>query len=243
MAYMYVPVKLCGFAIQNKKVKEFKLYLLLKYYSQNGKVILTPEVIKELSLILDCCPKTVKNNLKSLCSLKWINKNVKGDYYVVSYESLLFKHGSKEIYYKTRVEFSFSYLKDFRAYLAGAVFGYFLQLNKQKTWKEGRLRKRSFRILPHYFPLALDALVKLLRLNRSRLQKLRKSAEMKSFLVVQEKRIDQLKMNDGYHWRFNKYFPELPEGTFSKGGKVLRICPNKYKANLKYKHGRKKSIR
>lgn len=210
MAYMYVPVKLCGFALQNKMVKEFKLYLLLKYYSKNGKVILTPEVIKELSLILDCCTKTVKNNLKSLYKLKWINKNTEGDYYIVSYESLLFKHSSKEIYYETRVEFSFLYLKDFRAYLAGAVFGYFLQVQKQKAWKEGRLKKRPYRILPHYYPLAIDALVELLGLNRSRVQKLRKSAEKKSFLIVQETRTVQLKIKNGYHWTLSKYLPELP---------------------------------
>ncbi len=241
---MYVPVQICAYVLKYKLVNEFKLYLLLKYYSKNGILKITKCEKIKISKKLNCCEKTVTNNLKKLLALFWINKNNEDIYFIRAYHSITTQVNKHDeiIYHNTRVEFSFSYFNKFRAYLAGAVLGYFLLKQKNKLWKERRKKARLKQTFPKYLPLSLNALIKITGMKKSTLQSLRTLA-VKSFFLKYKSGLKKAKhIHISQVNNYKKSHPENADKVRVINDEVFIQNTNYYSSLLHYKKGRKKTV-
>ncbi len=240
---MYIPVQICAYVLKHKLVNEFRLYLYLKYYSKNGNIKLSKSEKVKISKKLNCCERTITNTIKKLLALFWISKDNNEFYYIRGYECLIRTLGKNSfIYYNTRVEFSYSYFDTFRAYLAGAIFGYFLLMQKNKLWKEGRKKIRSYQPFPNYLPLALNALVSITKIKKSTLQNLRILAVKHSFLNFESGLIPSKSILVSQLGMYKKGLPENANKIRVINGEVFVQTPNRYKTLLRYKKGRKKAV-
>ena len=70
--YMIIPIEMCFYALTEKFVCPFQLYLYLKVHS-SGKIKLDTQKFREIAIDLGFkSVKTMRNNLKALKDERWI---------------------------------------------------------------------------------------------------------------------------------------------------------------------------
>ena len=237
---MYIPVHLCAYVLKKKLVSEFRLYIYLKYKSGNGKIYIDKDIRIHIGKDLNLHEKTVAIQLKKLIELKWIGRDRNNNYHIRS-KKLLYDRTSeyKPICYKTEVDFSFSYLNTFRAYLAGAVFGYFINNQKRKRFKKREgLENASSLQSPAFFPLALIAMNKILGIGISTLETYRLEAVREKYISFSGEKVECLLMPN-YHINWmKKHIPEIGPKLISRENNTCMQRPNCYSTSLHFKRGR-----
>ena len=236
---MWVPVQLCAFALKYKLISEFKLYLYLKYSSDDGVCYIGKKRRYELALELLICEKSIRNHLKKLLDIGWVNSDCNKNYFIRGYKNLMKKtiKTDRIIFYNTRVEFSFMYFDMFRQFITGAVFGFFILQQKAKLRRTGRKKARSSKRSPKFYSMALIAMNGILQIPMSTLQKYFKHAVDGRFLNSQKSYKLEEKL-DRYSLRGLKLeIPEEGRRLRMYRGKVYQQGPNMYYSNLLYKGG------
>ena len=117
--YLKIPVEMCFYALKNRIVRPFQLYIYLKIVC-NGKMKISKKDKKDIAYALGLkSDRSISNNLKILSDLGWISYSKKSGYYFIKgFEVIRMLLGLKRI---TSVEFSISEIKHFRAFLGATV--------------------------------------------------------------------------------------------------------------------------
>lgn len=237
---MYIPVHLCAYALKHMLVSEFRLLIYLKYQSTNGNLFILKEQRMHIANDLNLDEKTIAIQLKKLIKLKWLSKNSQNYYFVRGFNYLnQITSSYRPIFYLTRVEFSFKYLDVFRAYLAGAIFGYFIndQIRKEFNKKKEGLENASSLQSTTYYPLALSALNKLLDIGISTLQKYRIEAVDNNFISFSGEQLYHLSTTVQHKDQVKKFFPEFDKRIIVRENNLFIQKPNCYSANLHFQRG------
>jgi len=134
--HLNVPLHLCEFAIQNRFVKELRLYLYLKKECF-GQIKLSSLKKEEIAIALSCGDRTVRNHLNSLMARNWIGYNEKSKYYFIrgfekvrSIEGLA---GRKGCWLEINTKDIWSDQRKFRAFVVATIIGHLSLFSK---WKE-----------------------------------------------------------------------------------------------------------
>jgi len=140
---MNIPVTLINYALSNKIVNQFKVYIYLKSIC-SGHFRVHGDFVSNACLDLDIQDRrTFSKNLRWLLNNRWVTLNSKtGSYRIVSYDRLCYRLKIKGF---TNVAFCRDYFKSFRPFLYAASMTTQVRIKnrsiRQPVWKEGRTRK------------------------------------------------------------------------------------------------------
>lgn len=180
-----VPIELCQFAIQYRSVNQFRLYILLKWYS-SGKLRLSQSDLKGIASFLSCSKRTVKNLLKNLLAENWIGFNPKSQIYFI-----------RGFYKVCKIErlnpiagawFEFSDFETFEAFCAATIFAKLIQKQKRRRRLE-REKGRSIHTRPAAFPVSIRYMAKVANLSESKVYRIKKLAKEAGYIEVKKKLI------------------------------------------------------
>ena len=231
-----VPIELCQFAIQYRSVNQFRLYILLKWYS-SGKLRLSQSDLKGIAIFLSCSKRTIKNLLKNLLAINWIGFNpksqiyfIRGFYKVCEIERLNSIAGAW---------FEFSDFETFEAFCAATIFAKLIKIQKRRRWLERKKAPRSKHTRPVvFFPIAVRALAKILNISESKSYRIKKLAKDAGYIEVKKKLIYlNLPLNQ------RNCFPDESYRIRTIKGKLFLIEPDEIQTFilLKKRNGKKQN--
>ena len=181
-----VPIELCELAIQYRSVNQFRLYILLKWYS-SGKIRLSQTDLTGIATFLSCSKRTIKNLLRNLIAINWIGFNpksqiyfIRGFYKVCEIERLNSIAGAW---------FEFSDFETFEAFCAATIFAKLIKFQKRRRRLE-RKKGRSIHTRPVvFFPIAIRYMAKILNISESKAYRIKKLAKEAGYIEVKKKSI------------------------------------------------------
>ncbi len=225
---------MCQSALMNKTVRELQVFIWLKMYC-SGKLKITAEVLRNIMADLGISSvKTVWVGINSLLNKGWITLSRRSGYYFIrSFERIRELEGFSK---RTGAEFSFRDIKNFKGFLVGAVISQLIAVQKKKEWLlvTERIKGRSLTVtsIPHlYYPVANDALAKILGVSKSTAYEWKQLARKQGFIKIRRKyrklgyldtgNINQYKkygdMTAGrICFREGKYYEQLADTVYSK---------------------------
>ncbi|NLO00785.1 MAG: hypothetical protein GX126_00505 [Bacteroidales bacterium] len=182
---MKLPVELCIYALQNKLLKPFRLYILLLSATQ-GNIAITEKDMEAIALALNYkSQKSINNNLKKLISLGWIGHDKKRKkYWIRGLDEL-----RKRLKLKKRrsVDFTIEYLDNFDAFCFAAAIGKEWKYQKWRGISAWDLRGQAYPNLlrpSDYLPIAGNDLVKILKISKSSVSRYKKHAQGAGYIDI-----------------------------------------------------------
>jgi Mn-dependent DtxR family transcriptional regulator len=218
--YLYLPVDLCSWAITNKFVPPFQLYVHLKGRC-SGKMKINREelktIAKELSLKSE---KTVQNNLNKLIEKNWVGYNDESGIYFIRGLDLM----RKEIVSKFRVaaRFDTADILKFKAFIAGAFIGNLANWQRRKKRATERNFGRSKQIARQssgYFPVSTVAMAKILNISVSTAFILRELAREAGYIYV-KKNLKPIPVKARYIKHFKKANEDIANRVIKYRGQL-----------------------
>lgn len=181
--YLKIPVDLCAYAIRNKLIRPFRLYILLVSITQGNVVLGLSDQVAITRYLGYSSIKSVANNLSLLIKIGWLGYDVnRKKYWIRGFDNLRSKHNLKS---RKAVEFGLEFINDFEAFCFAAVVG---KLIIYQGWRRRLARMKSGRASqdlpskPGYFPIANLYIKKLLGLSLSSGSKYKKLAIEAGFM-------------------------------------------------------------
>ena len=130
--YTTIPIKLCEYALVNRKVNHLMLFIYLKHIS-SGHVSYSNENIRLWAIDINKSEKWVKSALKWLIKNGWITVNSKRQSYrVVSYKQLFKKLQLKSL---TAVVFEPNDFSELKSFCCAVVIAYSLFIKRLRDKK------------------------------------------------------------------------------------------------------------
>jgi len=183
---LLLPTDLCQFVLMNKLAKPFQLFVLLKACC-SGKFKITEKEIEDIRVILGLeSTRTVANNLKVLQKRNWIGYNKKSGYYFI--RSFAAVKSIEKLKFKTAAEFTTNLIRDFKAFLVGAVIGNIIRF---KIWQIRELEqingcsKHSSNLRFRYYKMANTYLSKILNVSISTAYEYKQLARDAKFILIE----------------------------------------------------------
>lgn len=229
-----IPIEICQDALMNKTVRELQIFIWLKMYC-SGKLRITSEVLRKIMADLGIkSVKTVWAGIYSLLNKGWITHSTKSGYYFIrSYERIRELEGFSK---RTGAEFNFKDIKNFKGFLVGAIISQLIAVQKKKEWLSVTERKKggSKTVIgnPHlYYPVANDALAKILGASVSTAYEWKQLARKQGYIKIRRKyrKLDYLDAGNinGFKkyggipagricFREGQYYEQLPDTVYSK---------------------------
>lgn len=208
ISYLIIPVEMCQYAIREKLVRPFQLYVWLNV-SCSGKMKIVKRDLKPIAEALGLkSGKSIQNNLKLLLKLNWIGYDPVSQYYFIrGFEKIRAMYGFKS---RTGGEFDLREIKHFKGFLAGVVIGYMVNQQKKREWASERKNWRSKHLVHHpasFYPIANRALSKVLNMSVSTAHNLKSLANKAGYILIKQNLINT--GFDSCNLRF--YLKALPE--------------------------------
>lgn len=205
---MLIPVEMCFYAISNKFIRPFQLYIYLKSIC-SGKIIIQQADFKKIAEALNLkSERTIKNNLKILLKNNWIGHNKKSGYYFIrGFEKIRTYFDFKS---RTGAEFETKDITKFKAFIAGAVIGYLVSQQKRREWVSERKKWRSNQLThkpSKLYPIANFALAKILNASYCKAQGLKKLAHKAGYILL-KKNFTDTGVDAKFKRRYKKVNPE-----------------------------------
>lgn len=242
---MNIPVTLIDYALKNKIVNQFKVYIYLKRIC-SGHFRMDGDFVSIACLNLDLKDRrTFHKNLRWLVNSGWVTLNSKtGSYRVVSYDRLCYRLRIKGY---TSAAFVDSYFKNFRPFLyAATITSQVRKRNRnlrQPVWKEGRTSTSmpACENLRKINTLPLRFMGKILSLNFSTISLYKKAASDIGYISY-----SHVYENTGISGKlihaFRKNNPDEAGMYVVRNGMIDKQWPDKYRNHeivLKKRHMRK----
>lgn len=228
----YVPIQLIQYCLKKNLENTLRVYLALKYADTNGIMQLNKGLEKEFSEWLEITPRTLKNQLKRLEELKWIGKSKNHTLFVRGYGQLKTDISTR---YKTRLELHSNYLlkENFKAYLIGAVIGFFVKLQRAKMYLTGSKKAGSQQLKYTPYPLSLRYLNRMTGKNHRELIKHIDKAVHLGY-VSKHPKIKELDISCSQISAYLENYPSQKAHPQCIRGKVYLRYPDHFIGNLKY---------
>ncbi len=234
--YFLIPVALCQYAIKNRQLKEFHLFIAMKVIS-SGKVDWNIESKNILAAKMGVSVRTIENIVRKLLLTNWVNKNG-NKIYLRNFDFIV---KQLELTIGTGVEFYSADLANFRAFSSGAVIGYLARVQKIKNEKEKRRsglhKKRGNNSTGRssFFPVANAAIANVFGCSVSTACNYKLNAVKHGYIFQEE----ALKYFEGLDPKniitLKKGFPEKAKRFKRQGKKVVEQLPSLIAPRLRYK--------
>lgn len=211
----FIPVQLCELAISKHFIKPLSLYIHLKF-SCSGTTKLSNDDLNRISTDLQCCSKTVRNNLKKLLTEGWITYSAKTKtWFIKSFQRVMKLYNFTA---KSKCGFDFSNITKSKAFIAAIKIGNIVnsKIRKQR-YTERNLRKRSTTVSS--IPVSNAGLATLLKVSKSHAYHLKKAANDAGFISVKQQ-FTNTGIDAMYRSTFKMGMPELEKLVRIIDGKI-----------------------
>jgi hypothetical protein len=232
-----IPIELCQYALSNKKVRALQVFIWFKM-NCSGKIKITSEIINEMAQDIGLKSiKTVKSAIHYLQGKKWITQSKRsGFFFIKSFERIREMKGYSA---RTGAEFYFSDIKNFKGFLVAAIISNLISVQKWRLGVTERKKRGSMTVAhkpPTFYPVANEALAKILGVSVSTAWEWKKLAKKQRFIRIR-KEFREIKIKPEFLPQFKKY-SEL-NNTIIKKGKVCEQLPDKVATNLVLRNRKK----
>lgn len=228
-----VPVSLCQYVLRERLVREFQIYVYLKCLTTAGTIVLKRKDINNMANDLGLNRKTVKRALQSAIQLNWIGNNG-CKYYMRSYDTFKMMIGNNS---RTHVFYYQDVHKDFKAFLIGAVIGYWVRHIKKKGSRlRSQIKGSGISISPHssYVPFSNIIISNLLNCSITTASNYKNLARKNKLISVKPQyRITKFPLNELN--RLRRYDENNSRAIVAQDGKICYQLPDLIKSNLRYK--------
>ena len=189
--YLYLPVDMCAWAISNKFISPFQLYVYLKGACSGKMKINNRDELESIAEDLGYKSyKSINNNLTKLKQNNWIGYSKKSGYYFIRGLDEIRK--TLNLKYRSAARFNMKDILKFKAFIAAVVIGKLANQQKKKK-REKRVTERNMRRSnqitrrsSQYFPVSNIALAKVLNISVSTAFLLKKSAFRADFIDLRK---------------------------------------------------------
>ncbi|MEI7725324.1 MAG: hypothetical protein WCK09_09485 [Bacteroidota bacterium] len=178
-----IPLEICVFVLQNRLVKPFKTYLMMKSICP-GKLHYNKS---ELAQKLNISGKTLEKHLGQLIKLNWIGWDPKSKMvFIRGFDKIreMYQFNSRLAIICTQADF-----KTLTAFLFGAVVSNILRAKKRQLWQPDAAKKRYAKqsgCQPLFYPVANGYTAKILNYSLKGSMKLKNQAECGGYIVTKE---------------------------------------------------------
>ncbi len=219
--YILIPVEMCSFALSQKFIRPCQLYIYLKSKC-SGKIILHKKDLKLIAETLGLSSgRTIQNNLKILRQANWIGYNPKTNiYFIRSFDCVRTQHGFIS---RSCAEFDKREIKQFKAFLAGAIISNLVNSQRRGKWITERQKGRSNQIIRQpsvYFPVANLALAKVLNVSISTAFEFKKLAHKAGYIKL-EKNFKDTRVNPKFAKAYKRNYSEIAHKIKFHQGKLM----------------------
>ncbi|MFZ1635754.1 MAG: hypothetical protein WAT43_17845 [Chitinophagales bacterium] len=233
-AVLRVPVDLCGFAISNSFVRPFQVYIALKLET-SGVTKFTNTFLQTIADKTGLGTiRAVRNNVNKLIRRNWIGYDRKHkNYWIRGFDTV---RKIENCGFNTAAVFHPHYLKTYKQFLTGAYFGYLALYQEKKlraaartSYSAEQAALKNFR----HFPVALNAIVKILNIPKNKVFRYKAEAAAAGFLSI----IPNFTLTDipsSLYMAYLKSRPELIGRVTVKDGKLQIRNPDLIKSNIFY---------
>lgn len=233
-AVLRVPVDLCGFAISNSFVRPFQVYIALKIET-SGFIKFTDTFLHTIADKTGLGTiRAVRNNVNKLLERNWIGYDKKNkNYWIRGFDTV---RKIENCGFNSAAVFHTQYLKVFKQFITGAYFGYLalyqekkLRAAARKSYSAKQAALKNFR----HFPVALNAMVKILNIPKNKAFRYKAEAAAAGFLTI----IKDYTLTDIPSRLYKAYLrshPELIGRVTVKDGKLQIRNPDLIKSNIFY---------
>jgi hypothetical protein len=202
--YLFIPVEMCSWAIRNKFIRPFQLYIHLKG-SCSGKRKISKDDFKRIATDLSLKSyKSVENNLKLLLKRNWIGySNNSGYYFIRGFDVIRKTHNLR---FRSAARFDTDEILKFKAFIAGAVIGHLVNIQRRKRRVTERKRSRSKQVIPpssEYFPVSCLSVAKILNISISTAHRLKNFARKANYIDL-KKNLTPIPVNIKYLKQYKK---------------------------------------
>ncbi len=232
-----IPIEICQYALSEKKVRAMQVFIWLKM-NCSGKIKITPEIKSQITQDIGIkSNKTVKTAIQYLIYRKWITVSKRSGYcFIKGFEAIRQIEGFKA---RTGAEFYFSDIKNFKGFLVAAIITNLISVQKRREWITERKKRGSMTVIhkpPTFYPIANEALSKILGVSVSTAWEWKKLAKRQRFIRI-HKEYREIKIKPEFLPQFKKY-SEL-NSTIIKKGKICEQLPDKVATNLVLRNRKK----
>lgn len=214
--YLWVPVEMCLFSLQNKFYRPLRLYLYLNL-NTSGLSKLDKKFRKNASTFLNITGRTFYRNLEPLLSRNWIGQNpATGTYFIRGFESIRTIEG---LYSRSAAKLHPSFLEEpdrIQGFCLAAIIGYRIYTKK----REGRRLNKNSDVhsrtsnLPLLMACSATYLSKILGLSVASCHRLKQLADHYNYINIKEN-IDHIEIDPSSLWGINTYL-DYDNGAFYK---------------------------
>ena len=231
----FIPVQLCEVAISKHLIKPATLYIYLKFVC-SGKIRLSNDDLNKVANDLNCCTKTVRNNLKKLLQEGWITYNAKSKiWFIKSFQRVM---NIYNFIAKSRTALSFSNITKLKGFFAATYIGG--MINQQlKTEKLSNGRNKC--ICPKTRigkPVSNSGIAKCIGIAKSHAFSLKTKAEKDGFIECTKQFINT-GLDAMFRYTYKLSMPELANRTRIIDGKVCLMKADLITHKILFKAKRK----
>lgn len=185
-----VPYAILKYAVKERESSAVQAYLAAKFIFSEK---FFDKDVKTIARAIDQHPKSVKNHLARLVEYKWMGRDTRrGIYFIRGWDCIrkLLKNETKAGY-----RFSFSRIKDFKAFAIAATYDWLIVGQRWKLWREGRESRQkgcSKQTGPRskgFYEVANSAYSQFFDVSEATASRYRKMAHEAGFLEVKEQLI------------------------------------------------------
>ncbi len=237
--YIFVPVEICQWAIKNKFIRPFQVYVELKMMC-NGCMRLENTELRFIAKSLGLKSiRAIRNNIKILLDSNWIGYDIKtGVYYIRGFEKVRKMYGFKR---RTGAEYNTKEIKNFKAFIAGAVIGYLVNVQRRHKRLGARNNGRAYHPIHNaneYFPVANAALAKILGISISTASELKHLAQGHGYVLIR-KRYKKTNKDGKFKNQIKKANPEISLKVRVVNGEVMLQEPDEALSCIRFKRRKK----
>ena len=217
---MKIPVEVCEYVIRKKFYRPMQVYIFLKV-NCSGKIKkkeLDYKIIAEALCLKST--RAVRNNLNILLKSNWMGYCKKsGYYYVRAFEKIRQMYG---FYARTAAYFDGNEIHHMKAFIAAVKIAYLVNKQKRKKRATERVQGRSIHIArssSQYYPLANEAMAKVLEISISTAYQLKLLASNAGYIHI-KKTFEEINCGAGEANLFKRGLPELADKVITNTGKI-----------------------
>ena len=227
--YTTIPIKLCEYAVLNRKINQLALFLYLKHNS-DGEIDFDKSSYKHYAVDIGKSEKWVRNTMDWFIEQEWITVNSKRNILrIISYKNLCIKlniSNCRSAIYENED------FRDFKGFCCAVVIANLISIKRyieKKGWSVS-IMGDAFTNHPNFYKgfytMPIFYLALRLKISPSRANNIKKAAEKWGYLEV-KKQIIVLRNDKGEKVSknlFNSYQLAFPEeaGRYRQGKKYLR---------------------
>jgi len=237
--YVFIPVEMCSWAFKNRFVRPFQVYIYLKAHC-NGKMKINKVDLYDIAQELELkSGRAIKNNIDLLLEKNWIGYNNNSGYYFIrSFDRIRADNGFKS---RTAAEFNSDRILSFKGFIAGAVIGYMINIQRRKKRVTERNRSRSSPITrptSEYFPVASLALAKVLNVSISTAFKLKQLAAREGYILLRHN-LKKINVPVSQKEALKRAFPEVANRVVVVNGRLAVQLPDTVLQCVRFKRRKK----